>query len=155
MNRKMAIAVLNILAQRYAKRYDLNIETRRNPSNGLWDSAKFTGTSISLTEYLTEKYGKMETVHYTKVPFEDYDLRKDFMVTFKYRFANPQICVGTQRGDDGFAVLELFDSGTDGNENYEINQLMCFRESGCALLKMLKRDFDSICKELKVNGEVE
>lgn len=154
MNREMAITVLNVLAQRYAKHYGLNIETRRNPSNGLWDSTEFTGLSMSMTEYLTSEYGKMESVHYTKVPFEDYDLRKDFKVSFEYRFANPQICIGTQWGDDGFALLELYDTGTEGSENYEINQLMCFREKGFELLKMLKCDFETVCKELKVNDEV-
>lgn len=151
MNRKMAIVALNIMANRYAERYKLNIETRRNASNGLWDSTEFTGCSKTFTQVLIEKYGKLEEVHFTDVPFDTYDLRKDFKVSFEYRFGEPKICIGTQWGEGGFACLELYNAGKkDGKEDYRISELMCFKESGFHLMKMLKRDFDSVCKELGV-----
>ena len=148
MNRKQAIMALTTICTRLAKRYGLDIVSQRDSDNGLWDSKDFTGWGITMSEYLTKKYGNMKETHFTNVPYEQYDLNKDFKVSFEYRFSNPKICIGTQWGDDGFACMELSNYGKNDKEDYRIAELMCFKESGIKYQRMLYREWKEVLKEM-------
>ncbi len=151
MNRKQTICALMTICERFAKRYNLTIISKRASENGLWDNTDFTGFHKTIGEYLTGKYGKMEETHFTNIPMDEYDLRKDFKVSFEYRFSSPKICVGTQWGDDGFACIEL-DPKDKGNDcDYQISQGLFFNENGKKYLNTLIRDWHDIRKEYGEN----
>lgn len=136
MTRKQTIAALFTMAKRIAKANGLNIVSMKDSTNGVWDLKGFTGLNKTLGEYFTEKHGKKLTeTHFTAVPMEEYDLRKDFKVTVGYRFSNPQIEVGTQWGKDGFCCVEF--GGDENDNNYQMEQATIFKESGQKYYRMI------------------
>lgn len=148
MNRKQTIIALMTMAKKIAEQHGCSIVTTKGSTNGLWDSTDFTGWHKTMGEYLTEKYGKMEETHFTAVPFEDYDLRKDFKVSFEYRFSSPQICVGTQWGKGGFACVEFNPRDKENDTDYQMSQITVFKETGIKFARVIMRYWRDARKEL-------
>ena len=148
MNRKQAEVALMIIAKKIAERHGCNIVSTRDSTNGLWDSTDFTGWEHSLSELLEHKYGKMKETHFTSVPIEDYDLRKDFKVSLEYRFGNPKICVGTQWGADGFACVEFRAMDSENDADYQMCASQIFKETGIKYHRVIMRGWRDARKEI-------
>lgn len=140
MNREQTIRVLANVAERLAQEYGLNYITVKDKNCGVWDSKEFTKSSHTMSSILREKLAEtgenFEEIHFTAVPYEDYNLRVDFKVTLGYYWTNPQLCVGTQWGD-AYMNINYSDMNKD-NENvgeaYNISSMQIFKEEGISLM---------------------
>ena len=135
MNRKQTLDALANIAERIAKEYNLTIVTSNDITFDLWDNIPNTTPLSEIISKNLEKSGeKFQEIHFTNVPYEEYDLRKDFMVTLDYYFTLPKISVGTQWGN-GYTNAVF--SGDDNGENYKLSSSQIFDEGGIPLFNKL------------------
>lgn len=146
MNRKQTEQALYTMAKSMARTHDLTIVTVEDSKNGVWDEKEFTGLYTSLGEYFTEKYGsRLIETHFTAVPMNRYDLRKDFKVTVGYQFSHPMIEVGTQWGDDGYSCVVF--SGDEYDNNYQMSSAQIFKETGKKYFRQIMDDWHRLQRE--------
>lgn len=138
MNREQTLKALMNIAERFCKEYNLTIVSTNSKTMGMWDCIPDTKPLSDILAEEFEKRGeKFEEIHFTNVPFEVYDLRKDFKVTVGYYWTSPQICVGTQWGD-GYANACFCDKDNkDDGDNYSLSSSQIFKEGGILLFNKI------------------
>ena len=128
MNRKQTEQALYTMAKSIARTHDLTIVTVEDCPNK------------TLGEFFTRKYGsRLIETHFTAVPMNRYDLRKDFKVTVGYHFSRPMIEVGTQRGDDGYSCVVF--GGDEYDNNYQMFSAQIFNETGTKYFRQIMDDW--------------
>ena len=142
MNRQQTLEALKNIASKLAEEKGLDIMTSQDISLALWDNPKFTNSNIPLSEIikssLEEQGEKYQEVHFTKVPYENYDLKKDYKVTLGYWFREPKISAGVQWGKEGYAGLTFINQAKEGEpENYEMSSSQIFQETGIAIFNRI------------------
>ena len=147
MNRKQTEQALYTMAKSIARTHDLTIVTVEDSTNGLWDDMKFTDlNNKTLGEYFAEKYGnRLIETHFTAVPMNRYNLRKDFMVTVGYEFSHPRIEVGTQWGDDGYVYVVF--CGDEQENNYHMRSAQILKETGMKYFRQIMDDWHRLQME--------
>lgn len=135
MNREQTLTALNNIAERIAKEHNLTIVSSGEITLGVWDNIKdLPPLSKIIAEKLEATGEHFGEIHFTDVPYEEYDLRKHFKVTRSYHFSNPKIEVGTQWGS-GYANATF--CGDENDENYEMSSSQVFKEGGIPLFNQI------------------
>lgn len=148
MNRKMTLLVFAKVANKLAKQNNFTQITECSSDCGLWDQKSFTGWEKTMTELITEKYGKLKETRFTADGTDASDPWNNPRVEISYRFKNPQIEYGCQNSDDGFACIEYGEKSN--SEDYEMKQITIFGEKGVVKARILRRMIRDAMKELGV-----
>lgn len=151
MNRKMMMLVLAKVADKLAEQNGFTQVTQKDSNCGLWDCEGFTGWLVTLTELLTDKFGKLKETRFTAPGTDANDPWKNPRVELSYRFSNPQIEFGCNNARDGLACIEYGET-ENGSDNYELKQITIFGEKGIVKARILRRMIKDAMKELGVES---